>query len=178
MNTQYNTLLCEVVTRDVREVDSLTTDTTKVTKLRDPEVMPPIESSWDSIWSPGHAQNAMVPLCVCISSHEGACHDFLVILAMPTTCAHGTGVAIPLYSSYHTAITFEPLCSHIKPEGLTSSPLRGPTQWLVYNGPNGPTCILQVHYVAQHECWMLTRVHEHAGSGATHLSLVAHYPRV
>ena len=57
-----------------------------------------------------------------------------MILAMPTTCAHGTGVAIPLYSSYHTAITFEPLCSHIKPEGLTSSPLRGPTQWLVYNG--------------------------------------------
>ena len=48
------------------------------------------------------------------------CHDFLVILAMPTTSAHGTGVAIPLYSSYHTAITFEPLCSHIKPEGLTS----------------------------------------------------------
>ena len=62
------------------------------------------------------------------------CHDFLVILAMPTTCAHGTGVAIPLYSSYHTAITFEPLCSHSKPEGLTSSPLRGSTQWLVYNG--------------------------------------------
>ena len=27
------------------------------------------------------------------------------------------------------------MCSHIKPEGLTSSPLRGPTQWLVYNGP-------------------------------------------
>ena len=30
---------------------------------------------------------------------------------MPTTSAHGTSVAIPLYSSYHTAITFEPLCS-------------------------------------------------------------------
>ena len=34
-----------------------------------------------------------------------------------------------------SVLTFEPLCSHIKPEGLTSSPLRGPTQWLVYNGP-------------------------------------------
>ena len=83
----------------------------------------------------GSLSSQLVPLCVCISSHEGACHDFLVILAMSTTCAHGTGVAIPSYSSYHTAITFEPLCSHIKPEGLTSSPLRGPTQWLVYNGP-------------------------------------------
>ena len=101
----------------------MTTDTNQVTKLRDLEMMPPIEK-----WSPGHAQNAMVLLCVCISSHEGACHDFLVILAMPTTSAHGTSVAIPLYSPYHTAITFEPLCSHIKPEGLTSSPLRGPTQ--------------------------------------------------
>ena len=68
------------------------------------------------------------------SSAIDPCHDFLVILAMSTTCAHGTGVAIPLYSSHHTAITFEPLCSHIKPEGLTSSPLRGPTQWLVCNG--------------------------------------------
>ena len=33
--------------------------------------------------------------------------------------------------------------------------------------PNGSACTLQVHYVAQHECWMLTRVQEHAGSGAT-----------
>ena len=178
MNTQFYTLLCEVVTRDVREVDSLTTDTTKVTKLRDPEVMPPIESSWDSIWSPGHALNAMVPLCVCISSHEGACHDFLVILAMPTTSAHGTSVAIPLYSPYHTAITFEPLCSHIKPEGLTSSPLRGPTQWLVYNGPQwfrlyttsplrGPTRMLDAHPCSRAR-----------GFGRGTMSLVAHYPRV
>ena len=30
--------------------------------------------------------------------------------------------------------------------------------------------------MAQHDCWKLTRVHEHAGSGATHLSLVAHHP--
>ena len=30
--------------------------------------------------------------------------------------------------------------------------------------------------MAQHDCWKLTRVHEHAGSGATHLSLVAHRP--
>ena len=95
--------------------------------------MPPIEFRGTQMVT-GSLSSQLVPLCVCISSHEGACHDFLVILAMPTTCAHGTGVAIPLYSSYHTAITFEPLCSHIKPEGLTSSPLRGPTQWLVYNG--------------------------------------------
>ena len=94
--------------------------------------MPPIEFRGTQMVT-GSLSSQLVPLCVCISSHEGACHDFLVILAMPTTCAHGTGVAIPLHSSYHTAITFEPLCSHIKPEGLTSSPLRGPTQWLVYN---------------------------------------------
>ena len=57
------------------------------------------------------------------------------LFAVPrTTSAHGTSVAIPPHSPCHTAITFEPLCSHIKPEGLTSSPLRGPTQWLVYNG--------------------------------------------
>ena len=103
-----------------------------------------------------------------------ACHDFLVILAMPTTCAHGTGVAIPLYSSYHTAITFEPLCSHIKPEGLTSSPLRGPTQWLVGNGPQwfrlhntsplrGPTRLLE----APPRPWA-------RGSGRDAMSLVAH----
>ena len=66
------------------------------------------------------------------------CHDFLVILAMPTTSAHGTSVAIHINGPYHTAITFEPMCSHIKPEGLTSSPLRGPTQWLVCNGPVSP----------------------------------------
>ena len=89
--------------------------------------MPPIEFRGTQMVT-GSLSSQLVPLCVCISSHEGACHDFLVILAMPTTCAHGTGVAIPLHSSYHTAITFEPLCSHIKPEGLTSSPLRGPTQ--------------------------------------------------
>ena len=34
--------------------------------------------------------------------------------------------------------------------------------------------IYKDHYVAQYEHWMLSRVHEHAGSGATHLSLVAH----
>ena len=96
--------------------------------------MPPIEFRGTQMVT-GSLSSQLVPLCVCISSHEGACHDFLVILAMPTTSAHGTSVAIPLYSPYHTAITFEPLCSHIKPEGLTSSPLRGPTQWLVYNGP-------------------------------------------
>ena len=85
----------------------MTTDTNQVTKLRDPEMMPPIEK-----WSLGHAQNAMVLLCVCISSHEGVCHDFLVILAMPTTSAYGTSVAMHInahiYGPYHTAITFEP----------------------------------------------------------------------
>eukprot|EP01046_Picozoa_sp_COSAG06_P068210 COSAG06_NODE_18040_length_907_cov_1.342822_1_plen_157_part_00 len=107
-----------------------------------------------------------------------SCHDFLVILAMPTTSAHGTSVAIPLYSPYHTAITFEPLCSHIKPEGLTSSPLRGPTQWLVYSGPQwfrsyttsplrGPTRMLDAHPCSRAR-----------GFGRGTMSLVAHYPRV
>ena len=50
-----------------------------------------------------------------------------------------------------------------------------PNGWYTTD-PNGSACTLQVHYVAQHECWMLTRVHEHAGSGAAHLSLVAHHP--
>ena len=111
--------------------------------------MPPIEFRGTQMVT-GSLSSQLVPLCVCISSHEGACHDFLVILAMPTTCAHGTGVAIPLHSSYHTAITFEPLCSHIKPEGLTSSPLRGPTQWLVYNGTQQTgDCSSAVSYCAQ-----------------------------
>ena len=48
--------------------------------------------------------------------------------------------------------------------------------WLNHGSTNGSACTLQVHYVAQHDCWRLTRVHEHAGSGATHLSLVAHHP--
>ena len=54
----------------------------------------------------------------------------------PTCPRHGRcNRSTYIYGPYHTAITFEPLCSHIKPEGLTSSPLRGPTQCLVYNGP-------------------------------------------
>ena len=137
------------------------------------ELMPPIEFRGTQMVT-GSLSSQLVPLCVCISSHEGACHDFLVILAMPTTCAHGTGVAIPLHSSYHTAITFEPLCSHIKPEGLTSSPLRGPTQWLVYNGTQwfrlystsplrGPTRWLE----APPRPWA-------RGSGRDTTSLVAH----
>ena len=74
-----------------------------------------------------HAQSAKICMF---------CHDFLVILAMSTTCLrHGRAIPIYIYGHYHTAISFEPMCSHIKPEGLTSSPLRGPTQWLVYNGP-------------------------------------------
>ena len=77
--------------------------------------------------------------CFCAHMHEilkyFICHDFLVILAMSTTCLrHGRAIPIYIYGHYHTAIIFEPMCSHIKPEGLTSSPLRGPTQWLVYNG--------------------------------------------
>ena len=134
--------------------------------------MPPIEFRGTQMVT-GSLSSQLVPLCVCISSHEGACHDFLVILAMPITSAHGTGVAIPLHSSYHTAITFEPLCSHIKPEGLTSSPLRGPildpmsvVHGLYATDPNSSACTLQVHYVAQYEYWMLPRVLEHAGSGA------------
>ena len=139
--------------------------------------MPPIEFRGTQMVT-GSLSSQLVPLCVCISSHEGACHDLLVILAMSTTCAHGTGVAIPLHSSYHTAITFEPLCSHIKPEGLTSSPLRGPTQWLVYNGTRwfrsyttsplrGPTRMLDAHPCSRAR-----------GFGRGTMSLVAHYPRV
>eukprot|EP01048_Picozoa_sp_COSAG05_P005407 COSAG05_NODE_319_length_11483_cov_406.525604_10_plen_169_part_00 len=58
--------------------------------------------------------------------------------------------------------------------GCHTSPLRGSTMaqpWLNHGSTNGSACTLQVHYVAQHDCWRLTRVHEHAGSGATHLLL-------
>ena len=36
--------------------------------------------------------------------------------------------------------------------------------------------VLKDHYVAQYEYWIPPHVLEHAGSGATHLSLVAHHP--
>ena len=45
-----------------------------------------------------------------------------------------------------------------------------------FSRQNFESTVIFCYYVAQHDCWRLTRVHEHAGSGATHLSLVAHHP--
>ena len=47
-----------------------------------------------------------------------------------------------------------------------------PDGWYT-TGPDGPACSLQVHYVAQYTYWLLSHVHEHVGSGATRMSLVA-----
>ena len=129
-----------------------------------------------------------------------ACHDSSRVSAMPTSRAYGTRYAIHLnmlthdshglhaviinmdlrvhghvlYKRRHACSTTTNGCL-----GCHTSPLRGSTMtqpWLNHGSTNGSACTLQVHYVAQHDCWRLTRVHEHAGSGATHLSLVAHRP--
>ena len=57
------------------------------------------------------------------------CHSFLVILTMPTTSAYGTGVAMHIYGSYHTAITYEPMCSHQVHSALQELTKRDEVRW-------------------------------------------------
>ena len=111
----------------------------------------------------------------CGFRHEGACHDSSRVSAMPTSRAYGTRYAI-----HPNMLTHD---SHGPHAVIINMDLRvhGHVLYKRRHACSTTTNGCLGRYTKsttwpQYKYGMPPRVHEHAGSGATHLSLVAHHP--
>ena len=111
----------------------------------------------------------------CGFRHEGACHDSSRVSAMPTSRAYGTRYAIhpnmlthDLHGPHAVIINMD-----LRVHGHVLYKRRHACSTTT-NGCLG--CYIKSTTWPQYKYGMPPRVHEHAGSGATHLSLVAHHP--